>query len=430
MSELIARRVSVASGVLLAAGAIFGYGLAVERYQIWPYFLIHESIRVAKSYVAYGQTIPEGRRVLAPAGASREDFTVYRPDRVNDGYYFFTGWRDDIGMYGSLLYDSAGELLHAWQFDYLALDPDGPWNGESHPHPAYVIEDGSLIVAFDSGDIMARLDSCSEPVWVKSGIYHHSLDRADDGSFWTWRGDGTPYGHYHYLENFDPDDGSTIGEIALVEDIIGKAGDQAAPFGVRPDFPFRRFDKTPVFLALNDIFHPNDVEALSAEMAPQFPMFAAGDLLLSLRNVNLVAVVDPRTHAVKWWSSGPWLQQHDPDFTADGKISVFNNNPARGRSEIIRMDPATREFENELFHGDVRFHTETMGKHQYLPNGNVLIVVPDEGRVLETTRDGRLVLEFDNLAPGSPPHNDHVEDGMWVPRDYFEAVPACNRQLP
>ena len=74
MSEVFARRVFIASIFVLCAAAAFGYGLAVERYQLGPYGMIHEAIRVAKSYAQFGEIIPEGRRIVAPPGASRERF--------------------------------------------------------------------------------------------------------------------------------------------------------------------------------------------------------------------------------------------------------------------------------------------------------------------------------------------------------------------
>lgn len=425
MSEKIAKHLFIPSSILLIALVGFGYGLATERYSIWPYYSLHEAMRIAKSYAEFGEVIPEGRRIPAPPGAARSVFTVYDKDLIGDGLYVFTGWNDQARLYGSWLYDSRGRLMHTWIFDYKAMDPDGPLNGETYPHPVYPLHDGSLIVAFDSGDMMVRIDACSEPVWIRHGIYHHSISRGDDGTFWTWRADGTPYGQYQYIVNFDAETGETIREISLINDIIPANGQLSAIFGVRPDFSFRDFPRNPVFMALYDIFHPNDVEVLSQDLAPRFPMFSPGDLLLSFRSINLVTVIDPTTYRVKWWSNGPWIGQHDPDFTSDGLISVFNNNPTRERSEIVRIDPSTRTIDNELFNGDVRFYTETMGKHQYLPNGNVLIVVPDEGRVLEVTSDGRRVMEFDNLVPHTPQFNDHVSNGIYVPKDYFERIPSC-----
>ena len=89
------------------------------------------------------------------------------------------------------------------------------------------------------------------------------------------------------------------------------------------------------------------------------------------------------------------------------------------------MDPATRDVSNELFNGEVRFYSGTMGKHQYLPNGNVLITIPEEGRVLEVTKGGWKVMEFNNLSSYSPDFNERVENAMWVPLDYFQAIPDC-----
>ena len=425
MSDVAAKRIFVTSLGFLFAVLSFGYGLAVERFQVWPYQSIHAAWTAARSFLEYGEVIPPGRRVAARDGASRDRFTIHDPSSLNDGYYVFVGWDDDSGLYGAWLYDQTGSRRHTWLFDYYALDPDGPWNGEDHPHPFYALSDGSVLVAFDSGDLMVRLDACSEPVWKKSGIYHHSMSRAEDGSFWIWRGEGTPYGHYHYIENFDVDTGETIQEIALVEDVISKSLEPATIFGVRPDYSFRHFERDPIFRAAMDIFHPNDVEPLSSEIAEAFPDFEVGDLLISIRNMDLVAVVDPEDAALRWWSHGPWIAQHDPDFLADGTISVFNNNPGRGRSEIVKIDPSTRQVTNALAEGEASFYTTTMGKHQYLPNGNVLIAVPDEGRAIEVTADGANVMEFNNVAPNPPSYNDHIENAMWLPESYFTEFPAC-----
>ena len=51
--------------------------------------------------------------------------------------------------------------------------------------------------------------------------------------------------------------------------------------------------------------------------------------MISLRNYNLLFVVDPDTWKVKWYQIGPWRRQHDPEFNGDGTITVFNNNTYR-----------------------------------------------------------------------------------------------------
>lgn len=425
ISEALAKRIFIGSVLLMVAGGSFLYGLAVERFEIWPNKLIHSVESAASSLIRYGEIVPEGRRVLAPNNASRETITIHKPQLVTDGFYVFVGWDSNDGRYAAWLYDHNGQRLHTWPIDYSTLDPDGPSNGADNPHAFAVLPDGSIMVGFDKGDVMARLDACSKPMWIKDGIFHHAMSPAEDGNYWVWRGDGTAYGHYNYLDKFDIETGKTIREIALVEDIIQPLGVKAIIFGVRPDYPFERLDRDPEEGSGLDLFHPNDVEELSSGLAPQFPTFDAGDLMLSFRSLNLVLVIDPDDYRIKWWSQGPWIGQHDPDFTEDGKISVYDDNTGRGRSEILQMDPMTREVTNKLYDGEASFHSEYMGKHQYLPNGNLLVVVPEEGRVLEFTEDGQLVLEFNNLSAASSEYNEHVENGLWIPPDYFDSIPDC-----
>lgn len=427
MSDRLAKRVQLTSITFLIAIGTFVCGLAVGYYRSWPFPALQRTKQAAESLWAFGELVPEGKRVRAPLGASRRAFTIHDPERVVPGYYVLLGGDHASDGYAAWLYDDRGRLLHTWRIDYRALDPDGAAPGSDSPHAFHVMDDGSIIVGFDGGNVMARLDSCSVPVWTKDGIFHHAMSRADNGSLWVWRADGTHYAQYHYLTNFDPKTGKTLREIGLVEDVITNLGARSAVFSVRPDHEFVRLTRDPQRRDSVDFFHPNDVDVLGAEHAAMFPAFEAGDLVTSFRSLNLVAVLDPDTRAVKWWRHGPWIAQHDPDFTTDGRISVYSNYPDRGRSEILKIDPATGRVSNELFDGEVEFYSASMGAHQYLPNGNVLIVVPDEGRVLEVTPDGDRVIEFNNLS-AAPEFNEHVENGVWVPPDYFRTPPGCSEE--
>jgi hypothetical protein len=423
-SSGFARAAFYASLIFLCSLGVFVYGVAVGHYGIWPHAVMEEMARTVRLLIKYGRVVPENLLLEPPADASRERLTVYLPERLNGGYYVFMGWSDELQSYAAWLYSSKQELLHQWPIVYTRLDPDGPRNGSDAPHGAAVLSDGSMLVGFDKGDVLARIDPCGTPIWTKEGVYHHSLERAEDGGYWGWRGSGTAYGHYNVLEKFDPMTGKTLRELRLVEDIIRRSPASAGAFTIRPDFAFREYTKDPDDIYA-DIFHPNDIEELGSNLAGLFPQFERGDLLLSFRNIHLVAVVDGDTGEMKWASYGPWRFQHDPDFTADGKISVYDNNSERNHSEIIKIDPATREVTNELLNGSFSFYTHSMGKHQYLPNGNVLITVPGEGRIAEVTASGDKIMEFNNVSPISPEFNMHVEDAMWFPSDYFQRLPAC-----
>jgi hypothetical protein len=153
-----------------------------------------------------------------------------------------------------------------------------------------------------------------------------------------------------------------------------------------------------------DLGHVNDVEELLPEAAPSFPLFAAGDLLVSLRNLNLILVLDPASGAVKWHRTGPWLRQHDPDFQRDGTITVFNNNSAAatqsdllGGSSIVSVRPGEPGAAT-LFGGNGRepMFTHIRGKHQVLERGNILLTEFAAGRILEVDNSGEVVWELFN----------------------------------
>ena len=149
----------------------------------------------------------------------------------------------------------------------------------------------------------------------------------------------------------------------------------------------------------SEIFHANDVEELPADLAADFPMFQAGDLLVSLRNRNLVAVVDRDDRRIKWWQIGPWVRQHDPDWKAGGTITVFDNNTndAAVGSRVIEVDPATSR--SWVVYGgqeDQHFYTAWRGKHQNLSGDRTLVTESLAGRVFEVNSDGEITWELVN----------------------------------
>jgi hypothetical protein len=136
--EALSRRVFVISGALLLAFGAFVYGFVAEQRHLWPYELARSSYPASRSLVLFGEIVPEGRRVHAPSDAARASFKIYDASTMGDGYY-----------------DS--------------------------PHAFYALADGSIVVGFDRGDVVARLDACGKPLWVKSAIYHPSFESAQRG---------------------------------------------------------------------------------------------------------------------------------------------------------------------------------------------------------------------------------------------------------
>jgi hypothetical protein len=68
-----------------------------------------------------------------------------------------------------------------------------------------------------------------------------------------------------------------------------------------------------------------------------------------------------------------------------------------GGSNILELDPQTGKV--EVLFGtkpDQKLFTNFRGRHQKLPNGNILITESSAGRVLEIDREGRIAWEFIN----------------------------------
>jgi len=162
-----------------------------------------------------------------------------------------------------------------------------------------------------------------------------------------------------------------------------------------------------------DITHLNDVEILSEEIADQFPLFNAGDIMVSLRNMSTVLVIDGESEVIKWRMQYPLVRQHDPDFEPGGRIVIFDNRDDMtqegmrlGPTRILSVDPLTGNWES-LFPADTdqAFYSQTGGKHQLLDNGSRLITEPHGGRVFEIDPSGDVVWDWvvetrgDGLTP-------------------------------
>lgn len=167
-----------------------------------------------------------------------------------------------------------------------------------------------------------------------------------------------------------------------------------------------------------DVTHLNDVEPLLSKLASDFPDFEFGDLLISLRALNLVLVVDPETLDVKWHTTDPFLQQHDADYLPSGWIGIFDNRSDftrrgsfLGGSRIVTVQPGSDSVK-VLFAPDESnpLYTRHMGKWHKLDNGNLLLTESQAGRIVEVTPGGEEVWEWIH-EPYDASHVTEVAEG-------------------
>ena len=94
----------------------------------------------------------------------------------------------------------------------------------------------------------------------------------------------------------------------------------------------------------NDPTHLNGIQLVDAEVAGAHPWLSEGDLLISMRFVNSVAILDPQTRRIKWISTGTAFGPHSPRFY-EGQALCFDNRggaEAAGGSQLVQIDLETR----------------------------------------------------------------------------------------
>lgn len=421
MKQKFARITFIISIIFLVTLGSFTYGLLVGAYKFWPFQFISLMKQAVVSLYQTKTISPVNQVVTAPPYASRERVR-HVPELNIPGFLAIMGYDQNKAQNVIWLIDEKGIEHHVWPINYDLIDPDGPSRGSDGPHGLQVLRDGSVILNFEMGDAMARLDACGQPIWIKEGIYHHQIELNQNEELWTWEADDNPISQFQYLIKVDSKTGETIQRISLKDDVILPSPQNALAFSIPPGFEFKHFQGEPNTLD-QDIFHPNDIEELTADMAVHFPQFTSGDLLISLRHLDLIAVLDPVTHNVKWAKNGPWRFQHDPDFTEDGTISVYDNNKGHQFSKIMEVDPITGKTWYRFPQAEFEFNNSSMGTHQRLPHGGELISVPMEGRVLVVNPNGKMAFEFNNIM--SEEFNSDVQNAMWLPKDFFHVPPSC-----
>jgi len=163
------------------------------------------------------------------------------------------------------------------------------------------------------------------------------------------------------------------------------------------------------------------VEALRSDMAQMFPLFSAGDLVISLKHINTVAVMDQSGH-IKWIDSHHFNREHDVNFENTGLITVFDNREDGtdageflGGSAIRSINPNTHETAYIYpTSRDQFFFTNAGGKHQLFASGSRLITEVRAGRVFEIDSNGKLLWEW-----YQQPYNDTLVPEVMEGRRYM-----------
>ncbi len=318
--------------------------------------------------------------------------TVYDRARTYEGLNFYTSGH----MPGAVLMDMKGRVLHEWEYQFIDAWDKFP-GVELPPHNktigywrrAYPFPNGDVIAIFEGVGII-KVDKDSNLLWANFNAAHHDLEVMPDGTIYTLTRDA------HMLPRISEEE-------PVLEDFItvmDADGNELRSFSLLEAFENSRYtvildDMKPS----GDIFHTNTIEVLDGKLADELSAFRAGNVLVSMRELGVLAVVDMTAEKVVWALRGTWVAQHQPTVLPDGNIMLFDNRGNRGGSRVIVFDPQMRQT-LWVYGGEQpgQFFSNECGSSSILPNGNVLITESDRGKAFVVAQDKTIVWKYINPA--------------------------------
>jgi len=325
--------------------------------------------------------------------------TIHQRGSVTPGLRFYVSGHAP----GAELIDLDGRIRHRWRFTYQQCRAAAPERQDDFlpDHTgvtacwrrARLLPDGSVLAIFE-GHGLVHIDRESNYLWSYPGACHHDLDLAPDGSIYVLTREARIQPQFNpkqpvlmdYITHLAPD-GHELDSLDLL------AAFENSDYASFLDYAQEA----------GDIFHTNTLELLDGSQVDKAPMFAAGNFLISVRELDVVAIVDPRQKKVVWALSGLWSAQHQPTLLSNGNLMVFDNKGYGGHSKVLEIDPLTQQIAWEFVDSPkAPFYSATCGTGQRLANGHTLITESDNGRAFEVTSDGTVVWEFRNPERAGP----------------------------
>lgn len=318
------------------------------------------------------------------ADPSLAGVTVHDPGRAFQGYNLYTNDVDKV-----ILADMELREVHVWRL------PEGKRQCE---YAELLPDEGVIVECVDQSVVYLGQDS--QVIWDLAFPAHHDIARLDDGAFLV------PYlENQRYAGRDVGFDGiariSRMGWPMKLWSTWDRLGELRRHHGPSPlDIPpGPGGDPLAGREEGLEYYHLNSIN-----MIPVTPLgqrdgrFQAGNLLICLRNMNLIVLLDRVDLHVTWsWGERELELPHMPVMLPSGNILVFDNGTYRGWSRILEIEPPGGRIVWS-YEGDPResFFSKWRGGVQRLPNGNTLITESEKGRVFEVTPGGEVVWELWN----------------------------------
>lgn len=384
--------------VILAilAASFFTWGFLSHRGRFFPYNWIKNVARGldlveepdTRLEAIYGDetrmkeltALPYAVRSYDPQG-DQLGVILHDETKVFQGLNFYSS----ADLPAAFLLNMDGELLYQWRH-----------RGRAWQHATLLPSGEVMVIVKDQA--LHKLSPESEILWTFEGRPHHNLWTHDDGRIFvlTRKSERLPTLHEEHPILSDyvtilSANGDFLEEISILELFQNSSYAFLLPsVGYRA---WSRPGEDPAKVAL-DILHTNHIEGFDGSQAHQFHGYKKGNVLLSMRHLDTIAIADLSKRKIVWaWGQSTLSLQHHPTVLDNGNILIFNNGTEE--SEVLELDPRTRNV--VWFYGrEPDFFSRTRGSSFRLPNGNTLITESDPGYVFEVTPEGEKVWIFAN----------------------------------
>ena len=407
-------------GIAVLVASAFTYGFATAYFRIVPYFEIRDAaVGVRRLAMEFGQRFGDSPSEPSVDSETRAQLEAlgylqgYQPAPNESGILVHEQDRSFKGLNlyvsahapAAFLMDMDGQILHEWRYDYERacpehFDPDSPH--QAGWGRARLLDNGDVVALFHYNGLI-RVDKDSRLMWALCEPYHHDIAIGEDGLITTVRTDPRTDPRISSRHEFQDDaiavlspDGQLLKRISIFDALMNS-----------PYASHLRLVDSENLAETGDIFHNNAVKPIDGRNAHKLSALQAGNLMISIRELDTVAILDPEQEKIVWALSGMWQRQHEPVPLDNGNFLVFDNQSSRDGSNVFEVDPTSQEIVWS-YRGNAqnRFRSTCCGTNQRLPNGNTLVTSSEQGAAFELTPDNEIVWQF--VSPA------RVDDGELI----------------
>jgi len=347
-----------------------------------------------------------------PARFPRSGVLRYDNSRTHPGYTLYS-LAPDLSAH---LIDMDGRELHRWRLSRDQIMPGRTAETlfgmlEPQVETGHLFPNGDLLLVYEQKTVgaadtrLVKLDKDSNVLWTSRVNVHHAIEVIGD-RIYALTGKIQPSSSNPIVNAFRLpyiDESVSIldseGNILSTHSILRAMSNSKR---------MRLLDAVPFSDRIFRL-HSNSLDVLTEQTARFIPGAKPGDVLLSLRNLDMLVVMDLEAEKIVWALRGSWRKQHDAKMLPNGHILLFDNRGGlveHRRSRVLEIDPRTGGIvwsydgtESDPLDSYIR------GGAQRLADGNTLISESTTGRIVEVAPDGSIVWEY--VSPLQTEENGH-----------------------